>query len=51
MKRNIPDLNSVRFAHFFEEHYHNIKLVKFTTLEVQKSNEITEEYSVGLKGF
>ncbi|MNU12585.1 hypothetical protein D3C71_06100 [compost metagenome] len=51
MKRNIPDLNSVMFAHFFEEHYHNIKLAKFATLEAQKSNEITKEYMVAQWSF
>lgn len=30
------------FIHFFEDCYHNLKLVKFTTLEAQKSNEITK---------
>lgn len=51
MKRNIPDLNSVNFAHFFEEHYHNVKLVKFAILEAQKSNEITKECYDSIKGF
>ncbi|WP_126652792.1 hypothetical protein [Chryseobacterium aureum] len=51
MKRNIPDLNSVRFAHFFEECYHNVKLARFATLEVQKSNEVTKEYYDNMKKF
>lgn len=42
MKRNIPDLDSEMFIHFFEDFYHNLKLVRFTTLEAQKSNEITK---------
>lgn len=42
MKRNIPDLDSEMFIHFFEDCYHNLKLVKFTTLEAQKSNKITK---------
>jgi len=44
MKVNIPDLNPVMFANFYEEQYHNIKLARFATLEAQKSNKITEEY-------
>ncbi|MCJ7935632.1 MAG: hypothetical protein MUW56_18905 [Chryseobacterium sp.] len=40
-KKEIPDLNPVLFAHFFEEKYNNSKLVKFTTLEAQKSNKTT----------
>lgn len=51
MKRNIHDLNSEMFAHFFEENYYNLKLAKFTTLEAQKSNEITKEYYETTKRF
>ena len=51
MKRNIPDLNSVRFAHFFEEEYHNLKLAQFATLETHKSNEITKQYYDSIKRF
>lgn len=51
MKRNIPDLNPVMFANFYEEQYHNIKLAKFTTLEAQKSNKITNEYYDAIKVF
>ncbi|SIS84912.1 hypothetical protein SAMN05421786_102550 [Chryseobacterium ureilyticum] len=44
MKERMPDLNPVMFAHFFEDSYHNSKLVKFTSLEVQKLNQNTKEY-------
>lgn len=43
MKVRMPDLNPVIFASFFEDNYHNSKLVKFTTLESQKSNKTTRE--------
>ncbi|THV56791.1 hypothetical protein [Chryseobacterium candidae] len=46
MKRNIPDLNSEMFIPIFEDNYCNLKLVRFTTLETQKSNKITKEYSM-----
>lgn len=36
MKRNIPDLNPVVFALFYEDKYHNVKIVKFDSLETQK---------------
>ncbi|SEM32958.1 hypothetical protein SAMN05421856_102433 [Chryseobacterium taichungense] len=51
MKLNIPDLNPVMFANFYEEQYHNIKLAKFATLETQKSNKITKEYYDTTRGF
>ncbi len=51
MKRNIPDLDSEMFIHFFKDCYHNLKLVKFTTLEAQKSNENTKQYHNIIKGF
>jgi len=51
MKRNIPDLNSGIFAHFFEENYYNLKLVQFATLEAQKPNEIIKEYYDTTKRF
>lgn len=51
MKRNIPDLDSEMFIPIFEDNYHNLKLVRFATLEVQKSNEITKEYFDTIKGF
>ena len=44
MKERMPDLNPVMFAHFFEDDYHNSKLVKFATLETQKSNQKTKEH-------
>lgn len=50
-KQGIPDLNPELFAHFFEENYHNSKLIKFTTLETQKSNKVTKEYYDSLKVF
>ncbi|MBP2616970.1 hypothetical protein [Chryseobacterium jejuense] len=50
-KKEIPDLNPDLFAHFFEENYHNSKLIKFTTLETQKSNKTTKEHYNKLKGF
>lgn len=50
-KKEIPDLNPELFAHFFEDCYHNSKLVKFTTLEAQKSNKTTKEHYDNLKGF
>lgn len=51
MKVNIPDLNPVMFANFYEEQYHNIKLAKFATLETQKSNKTTKEHYDSLKKF
>jgi hypothetical protein len=51
MKRNIPDLDSEMFIHFFEDCYHNLKLVQFTTLEAQKSNQNTKQYYNIIKGF
>lgn len=51
MKEKMPDLNPVLFAHFFEEDYHNTKLVKFTTLEAQKSNQTTRQYFDTIKVF
>ncbi|PWN60445.1 hypothetical protein [Chryseobacterium viscerum] len=51
MKRNIPDLDSEMFIPIFEDNYHNLKLVKFATLEAQKSNENTREYYDNIKGF
>lgn len=50
-KKEIPDLKPELFAHFFEDCYHNSKLVKFTTLEAQKSNKTTKKYYDSLKGF
>lgn len=51
MKRNIPDLDSEMFVHFFEDNYHNLKLVQFATLETQKSNKNTKWYYDVIKGF
>ncbi|SEH41016.1 hypothetical protein [Chryseobacterium culicis] len=51
MKRNIPDLDSEMFVSIFEENYHNLKLVKLTTLEAQKSNETTKWHYDNIKGF
>ncbi|WP_131368465.1 hypothetical protein [Chryseobacterium soli] len=51
MKVNIPDLNPVMFANFYEGQYHNIKLARFVTLEAQKSNKITKEYYDTTRGF
>lgn len=51
MKLNIPDLNPVMFADFYEDKYHNIKLAKFATLGVQKSNKIMKEYYDATRGF
>ncbi|MGG1920900.1 hypothetical protein AB1278_03725 [Chryseobacterium sp. NRRL B-14798] len=51
MKERMPDLNPVMFAHFFEDSYHNSKLVNFTSLEVQKSNQNTKEYYDKTKRF
>lgn len=36
-------LDSEMFVHFYEDNYHNLKFAKFTTLEVQKSNEIRKK--------
>lgn len=50
-KKEIPNLNPELFAYFFEENYHNSKLVKFTTLEIQKSNKTIKRCYDSLKGF
>ncbi|WP_288377624.1 hypothetical protein [uncultured Chryseobacterium sp.] len=50
-KKEIPNLNSELFAHFFEENYHNSKLFRFATLETQKSNQTTKQYYDSLKSF
>lgn len=50
-KKVIPDLNPELFAYFFEENYHNSKLVKFAALETQKSNKTTKDYYGSLKKF
>lgn len=51
MKRNIPDLDSEMFVHFFEDNYHNLKLAQFATLEAQKSNQNTKQYYDIIKKF
>lgn len=51
MKRNIPDLNSEMFIPIFEDNYRNLKLVRFTTLEAQKSNKITKWHYDTIKRF
>jgi len=51
MKKEIPNLNPVMFAHFLDDSYHNSKLTKFTTLGVQKSNQTTRECYDSLKFF
>ncbi|WP_343659925.1 hypothetical protein [Chryseobacterium sp.] len=51
MKERMQDLSPVMFAHFFEDGYHNSKLVKFATLEVQKSNQKTKEHNQPKKVF
>lgn len=48
-KKEMPDLNPELFSYFFEENYHNSKLIKFTTLETQESNKTTKEYYNKLK--
>ncbi|MCQ4142002.1 hypothetical protein [Chryseobacterium sp. EO14] len=51
MKKVRPNLIPEKFFYHFEYNYHNLKLVKFTTLEAQKSNEITKEHYGVIKRF
>ncbi|MDQ0780573.1 hypothetical protein [Chryseobacterium sp. W4I1] len=51
MKVNIPDLNPVMFANFYEDIYHNVRLVRFASLEAQKSNKNTKQYFNTIKEF
>lgn len=50
-KKDISNLNPELFAYFFEENYHNSKLVKFATLEIQKSNKTIKKNHDSLKRF
>jgi len=51
MKKEIPNLIPEKFIYYFEQNYHNLKLVKFATLEAQKSNEATKQYYDSIKDF
>ena len=46
LKKEIPNLVPEKFIYYFEQDYHNLKLVKFATLKVQKSNQTTNRYYV-----
>lgn len=51
LKKEIPNLVPEKFIYFFEENYHNNKLVKFATLEAQKPNQTTKRYYGAIKDF
>lgn len=51
MKKAIPNLIPEKFIYLFEEKYHNVKLVKFSDLEVQKFIQTIKQYFGTIKGF
>lgn len=51
MKKEIPNLIPEKFIYLFTESYHNAKLVKFSTLEVQKSTQTIKQYFDTVKAF
>lgn len=51
MKSKIPDLDLASFVYYFEGCYHNFKVVKWASIEAQKSNNLINTHYNSIKRF